>query len=363
MIAGGGTGGHVYPGVAVALTWLEDSTDNQVLFVGPKRGLLAKILEREGLPLKSIKASGFVGVKIGKKILSVFQLISALIESLKIIKTFNPHVVLGVGGYASVSPIIAAWLRRKPIVLIEQNSVPGIANRILSPFASKIALGLPLKKTFFEKKKTINTGLPLRNQFDSRIQRESSFWEGPLKVLVFGGSQGATAINDVVVRTLPKLNSFRGQIKFVHQTGENDVDWVRSAYEKERMDSDVRSFLFDIVDKYRWAHFVIARSGAVTVAEITAMGLPALLIPFPDATHAHQEENAKFLSEGGAAISVKQEDFDPKVLLSIISEFIQDRDALKQMSSKIQDLFVSCSRVSVAEICRESIIPQNRQGF
>ena len=141
MIAGGGTGGHVYPGVAVARTWLADSSNNEVLFVGPKKGLLSKILEREGLPIKSIKASGFVGVRIGKKILSILQLISGLFQSLEIIKTFNPHVVLGVGGYASVSPIIAAWLKRKPIVLIEQNSVPGIANRILSPFASKIALG------------------------------------------------------------------------------------------------------------------------------------------------------------------------------------------------------------------------------
>ncbi|MED5580301.1 MAG: undecaprenyldiphospho-muramoylpentapeptide beta-N-acetylglucosaminyltransferase [Nitrospinota bacterium] len=363
MIAGGGTGGHVYPGVAVARTWLDDSEENQVLFVGPKRGLLSKILERERLPLKSIKASGFVGVKIGKKILSIFQLIRAFFESLEIIKDFDPHVVLGVGGYASVSPILAAWLKRKPIVLIEQNSVPGIANRILSPFASKIALGLPLQKDFFSKSKTVNTGLPLRTEFDSRGERERSFWNGPLKILVFGGSQGATAINDVVVRTLPLLHAFCGQLQFVHQTGEGDVDWVRSAYEKEQLDGDVRSFLFDIVDKYRWAHFVIARSGAVTVAEITAMALPALLIPFPGATHSHQEANAKFLSNEGAAIALKQEELEPQVLFSIISKLILDRNILYEMSSKTQDLFITCSRISVAQICRDSTSVRNSQGI
>jgi len=355
MIAGGGTGGHVYPGVAVARTWLADSSDNEVLFVGPKQGLLAKILEREDLPIKSIKASGFIGVRIGKKILSIFQLISGLVQSLKIIENFNPHVVLGVGGYASVSPIIAAWLKRKPIVLIEQNSVPGIANRILSPFASKIALGLPLQRNFFQKKKIVSTGLPLRSDFDSRIKRETSFWKGPLKVLVFGGSQGATAINDVVVRTLPLLHTLRTELKVVHQTGDRDIEWVSRAYEKECIDCDVKSFLFDIVDKYKWAHFVIARSGAVTVAEITSMGLPALLIPFPESTHGHQEENAKFLSEKEAGISVKQENFNPKVLFSILSKFIKNRDALMEMSTKTQDLNDSCSRLSVTKICREVV--------
>ncbi len=355
MIAGGGTGGHVYPGVAVARTWLADSSNNEVLFVGPKQGLLAKILEREDLPIKSIKASGFIGVRIGKKILSIFQLISGLVQSLKIIENFNPHVVLGVGGYASVSPIIAAWLKRKPIVLIEQNSVPGIANRILSPFASKIALGLPSQKNFFQKKKIVSTGLPLRSDFDSRIKRETSFWKGPLKVLVFGGSQGATAINDVVVRTLPLLHTLRTELKVVHQTGDRDIEWVSRAYEKECIDCDVKSFLFDIVDKYKWAHFVIARSGAVTVAEITSMGLPALLIPFPESTHGHQEENAKFLSEKEAGISVKQENFNPKVLFSILSKFIKNRDALMEMSTKTQDLNDSCSRLSVTKICREVV--------
>tara|TARA_Y100000588_G_scaffold383236_1_gene472177 strand:+ start:375 stop:1448 length:1074 start_codon:yes stop_codon:yes gene_type:complete len=356
MIAGGGTGGHVYPGVAVARTWLADSSNNEVLFVGPKKGLLAKILEREGLPIKSIKASGFVGVRIGKKILSIFQLISGLFQSLEIIKTFNPHVVLGVGGYASVSPIIAAWLRRKPIVLIEQNAVPGVANRILSPFASKIALGMPLKKNFFRKKKIIDSGLPLRPEFDSRFNRENSFWQGPLKILVFGGSQGATAINDIVVRTLPLLHSLRAELKFVHQTGDRDIDWVSRAYEKENMDSDVKSFLFDIVDKYRWAHFVIARSGAVTIAEITAMGLPALLVPFPESTHSHQEENAKFLSDKGAGILVRQEDFEPEVLFSILSKFVDDRKALQEMSIKAKEFNDSCSRLSVAKICKEVVV-------
>ena len=356
MIAGGGTGGHVYPGVAVARTWLADSSNNEVLFVGPKKGLLSKILEREGLPIKSIKASGFVGVRIGKKILSILQLISGLFQSLEIIKTFNPHVVLGVGGYASVSPIIAAWLRRKPIVLIEQNAVPGVANRILSPFASKIALGMPLKKNFFRKEKIIDSGLPLRAEFDSSFNRASSFWKGPLKILVFGGSQGASAINHTVVRTLPLLHSFRAELKFVHQTGDIDNEWVSRAYEKENMDSDVKSFLFDIGDKYKWAHFVIARAGAVTVAEITAMGLPALLVPFPESTHGHQEENAKFLSDKGAGILVKQEDFEPKVLFPILSKFIKDRDTLRKMSIKTQDLNDSCSRFSVTKLCKEVVV-------
>ena len=147
----------------------------------------------------------------------------------------------------------------------------------------------------------------------------------------------------------------RTELKVVHQTGDRDIEWVSRAYEKECIDCDVKNFLFDIVDKYKWAHFVIARSGAVTVAEITSMGLPALLIPFPESTHGHQEENAKFLSEKEAGISVKQENFEPKVLFSILSKFIKNRNALMEMTTKTQDLNHSCSRLSVTKICREVV--------
>ncbi len=353
LIAGGGTGGHLFPGIAVARAWLRGGPDHRVLFVGTARGIEARVLPRESLPLATIAAAGILGRSLGRKIWAAALMACGLLQSIGIVGRFRPNVVLGVGGYASAPAVAAAWVRRRPIVLMEQNTVPGAANRLLARLAVRVAISLPGAAPYFPARKVVETGLPLRVEFAAAGPRPPASWEGPLRVLVFGGSQGARAINDAVIEALPRLGEMAGRMRFAHQTGEGDADRVRAAYARAGAEAEVAPFFYDMAERYRWAHLAVARAGAVTVAELAAAGLPSVLVPLPTATHGHQEANARFLAERGAARMVLQGGLSGERLAALWREMEADRAALAGMSRRARALARTGASEAVAALCRE----------
>lgn len=353
LVAGGGTGGHLYPGVAVARAWLADGGEREVLFVGSARGLEAKVLPREGLPFAPIAAAGVLRRSVAQKAGALCMMSCGLFQAMGILGRFRPHVVLGVGGYSSVPAVAAAGLRRKPIVLIEQNVVPGLANRLLSRLASRVAVGLPVRDPGFARGKIVETGLPLRREFSEDFARDGDSWGGPLKVLVFGGSQGARAINEAVMEALPLLGGAVERMRFVHQTGEADLARVRAAYERAGARADVAPYLHDMAARYRWAQMCLSRAGAVSVAELSAASLPAVLIPLPGATHGHQEANARYLADRRAARMILQGDLSARVLADVWLEYEAEREKLVRMSERTKALARANASEAVAALCRE----------
>ena len=353
LIAGGGTGGHLYPGIAVARVWLADGEANEVLFVGTERGVEARVLSRENLPFQAISPAGVLGRSVGQRAGAMLKVSYGFCQAMGIIRRFRPHVVLGVGGYSSVPSVAAAGLWRKPVVLIEQNVVPGLANRMLSRFASKVAVGLPVRDAGFARGKIVETGLPLRGEFSESFERGEDSWNGPLKVLVFGGSQGARAINEAVMEALPLMGDALERMRFVHQTGEADFTRVQAAYQEVGAQAHVAPYLYDMAERYRWAQVCFSRAGAMSVAELSAMSLPAVLIPFPSATHGHQEANARYLAEREAARVILQEDLSGRVLADIWLEYEAERGKLVSMSERTKSLARANAAEAVAALCRE----------
>jgi len=353
LIAGGGTGGHLYPGIAVARAWLADDAEGEVLFVGSARGLEARVLPREGLPFAPISAAGVLRRSIAQQAGAVCMMGRGLFQAVGILRRFRPHVVLGVGGYSSVPTVAAAGLGRRPIVLIEQNVVPGLANRFLSRFASRVAVGLPVRDAGFAPGKIVETGLPLRREFSEDFARGEDSWGGPLKVLVFGGSQGARAINEAVMEALPLLGGAVERMRFVHQTGEADLARVRDAYERAGARVEAAPYLHDMAARYRWAQVCLSRAGAVSAAEICASSLPAVLIPLPGATHGHQEANARYLADRQAARMVLQKDLSARLLADVWLEYEAEREKLVRMSKRAKALARANASEAVAALCRE----------
>ncbi len=356
LIAGGGTGGHLYPGIAVARAWLANGEGNEVLFVGTARGLEAEVLPREDLAFEAISSAGFLGRSMGERAKAFTMVSYGFCQAIRILRRFRPHVVLGVGGYSSFPAVAAAGICRKPIVLLEQNVVPGMANRLLSRLASQVAVGLPVRDAGFASGKIVRTGLPLRREFSEKFERDEGFWGGPLKVLIFGGSQGARAINEAVMEALPRLGDALERMRFVHQTGHADLARVRTAYADVGARAYVSSYLHDMAERYSWAQMCFSRAGAMSVAELSAMALPAVLIPLPSATHGHQEANARYLADRQAARMILQKDISGQVLADIWLEYESERGKLAYMSKQAKSLARSNASEAVAALCREEAL-------
>ena len=353
LIAGGGTGGHLYPGIAVAQSWMGEGEDFQVLFVGTARGIEAKVLPKEDLPLEIISAGGIMRRSFPQKISAFAKFFRGLVQSLRVVGRFRPHVVLGVGGYASAPAVVAAWMLRRPVVLLEQNVVPGLTNRFLSRLARRVAVALSGAAGYFQSEKVVETGLPLRAEFAVPFERDTSSWEGQLRILVFGGSQGAEAINRTVVEALPLLGEALIEMNFVHQTGEVDLELVRAAYARVNAQAEVEPYLFDMPARYRWAHLAVARAGAMTAGELIAAGLPAILIPLPSATHGHQQANARLLEDEECAWVISQSDLTGEILADLWRKAQRDRSVLAKMSLHSHRLAQPNSSKTVVTLCRQ----------
>jgi UDP-N-acetylglucosamine--N-acetylmuramyl-(pentapeptide) pyrophosphoryl-undecaprenol N-acetylglucosamine transferase len=330
VIAGGGTGGHLYPGIAVARELLTRRPDTRISFAGTARGLEARVVPREGFPLDLLRSGGLKGKSMVDRARGVALLPLGMVDAWRIVATRRPHLVIGVGGYSSGPVVLAAAARGVATMLLEQNAVPGLTNRLLAPFVRAAAVTFESTCAFFGSKAFVS-GNPVRPEFlgvarDGKEPGASGDTSGA-RVLVFGGSQGAHAINVAMVEAAAELAAASSLFRLTHQTGDRDLEMVRDAYRRAGLEADVQPFLHDMGTRMAHADLIVCRSGATTLAEITAAGKAAILIPLPTATDDHQRKNAEALASAGAASLLPQAEMTGPALARRILELAADAAA------------------------------------
>ncbi|MDD2581172.1 MAG: undecaprenyldiphospho-muramoylpentapeptide beta-N-acetylglucosaminyltransferase [Desulfuromonadaceae bacterium] len=331
IIAGGGTGGHLFPGIAVAEEFLSRDPSNKVLFVGTERGIEARAVPAAGYQLELIAAAGIRGKGIFSQIRGTAMMTYGYALSRKILKSFRPDMVLGVGGYASLPMVLAARGMNIPRFIHEQNAIPGLTNRLLARFASKVFITLEESARYFPASSTMLTGNPLRRQILNSVEKANQtpvtpLAEGKFHLLVFGGSQGAHAINAAMIDALPLLKASPVRLSITHQTGEKECTEVRAAYQSAGIEAVVTPFIDDMATEYAKADLIICRAGATTIAEVTACGKACLFIPFPYAVDDHQRRNAEALLKKDACFMMLERELNGKTLSDSICTLAGDPD-------------------------------------
>jgi UDP-N-acetylglucosamine--N-acetylmuramyl-(pentapeptide) pyrophosphoryl-undecaprenol N-acetylglucosamine transferase len=334
LIAGGGTGGHIYPGIAIAKEIRQRYPAAELLFVGTQRGLEMKIVPAEGFRLETITVSGLKGSGRLKQLKNLLAVPKSLLEARSILQRFQPSVVVGVGGYSSGPPVVMAALMGIPVMLQEQNALPGLTNRLLARVARKVATAFAECEAYFGGKAVL-TGNPVRAEFSGVPGRTRN---GPLTLLVFGGSQGAQPINQSVIEALAILKPQLPDLQVIHQTGERDYSRIKQAYEAIGMNADIRPFFGDMPKQFAAADLLVCRAGATTLAEVTVAGKPAILVPFPQAADDHQRKNAEALARAGAAEIILQKELNGPTLAARIRFYFEHRDALRRMEQNSRAL-------------------------
>ncbi len=331
ILAGGGTGGHVIPALAIAIE-LKKAYAAEVLFIGTARGIEKRLVPAAGYPLKLVRVGALKNVSLMTRAKTAFDLPRALWDASRMLNEFAPDVVIGVGGYASGPAMLAAILKHIPTLAFEPNVVPGFANRMVAHFVSGAAVHFEETAKYFRHAEV--TGVPVRH----------AFFEIPAKrgglptLLVFGGSQGAHAINQAMIRCLPELQRQAPGIHILHQTGERDYNDALEAYSAAHNSAEVFKFIEDMPAAFARADLVVCRSGASTVAEIAAAGKPAIFVPFPRAADDHQRINAEALANQGAAVVVEELKLEGVWLAETISTLLQDQPRLQRMSAAARSL-------------------------
>ncbi len=340
IIAGGKTGGHLFPGIALADAVVAQDESSKVQFVGTEAGIEARVLPPLGWDLVTIDISGLKTVGWRGMLRGALRIPKALWQSRRILKAFRPDVVVGVGGYAS-GPVVlmARWLGIRTAIL-EQNSIPGLTNRVLGRFVDRIFISFDVTRRFFAAKKTVLSGNPIRKALvhpEGQDTAERSLHAPPL-VFVFGGSQGAVAVNRLFVEAAALLASRGCTFRILHQTGRADLETTQKAYQDAGITASCTAFIEDMAAAYRSADLVISRAGATTVAELGCMGRAAILIPYPYAADNHQEINAQELGDKGAALVFRQAELSPVLLAQKIEQLLGDLDARARMESAMNAL-------------------------
>lgn len=334
IIAGGGTGGHVFPAISIAEEILERSSDNKVLFVGTERGIERKLVSEKGYNIEFINSGGLIGKSPLEQAEGLLSAFNGILKSIKILREFRPDVVVGVGGYASGPTVLSAFLSFIPTVVCEQNSIPGFTNRVLSKFAKKIFITFENSKKYFPAKKTILTGNPIRKDFQYNTKNDTKN-SNKVNILVLGGSQGSTKLNQDIPKSFSNFNN--NNLKITHQTGAKDFDMVCSSYSEYGIDANVYKFIDNIKEIYEKTDIIICRSGAGTISEITAIGIPAILVPFSHAAHDHQLLNAMYLEKKGAAIIVEENNLNSQSITRALNRIFKNNN-IKTMSEKSKSL-------------------------
>lgn len=338
MIAGGGTGGHVYPAIAIAQEWMARAGERRVVFVGTERGLETKIVPKAGFPLELISVGGLKGKGGADLVRNVARLPVGFSQAWSLISKHRPTVVLGVGGYSSGPVLVAAKLRGRPTAIHEANAFPGLTNRILGRFTTAVAVAFDEAATRLKRKDAVVTGNPIRKEFFEAHGQRSTI-NDQRQLLIFGGSQGSRKINEVMSGALLFLARLKDRMKIVHQTGPNDLEKVREAYRTSAFaDARVVPYLDPIVTEIANADLVVSRSGAMTIGELAAVGRAAILIPFAAATNNHQELNARVVERAGGAIVITEGQLTPERLALAVAEVINDPDRAGRMGASARSL-------------------------
>ena len=334
VIAGGGTGGHLYPGIAVARELLRRHPDAVVTFAGTARGIESRVIPREGFALDLLRSAGLKGTSPTALARGVALLPLSGADAWRILSRRRPDLVIGVGGYSSGPVVALAAARGIPTLLLEQNAVPGFTNRALARFVSAAAVTFESTVSYFGRRGFV-AGNPVRPEFFDSTGSDAA--PGPPRVLIFGGSQGAHAINVAMVEAAPRLAE-GNRVVITHQTGERDLEFVRDGYRRAGLDARVEPFLFTMDREINDADLVICRAGATTLAELTAAGRPSLLIPLPTAADDHQRLNAEVMRDAGAAEVLAQPELTGDVLAARMLELTADRRRLDAMSAAAKQL-------------------------
>jgi UDP-N-acetylglucosamine--N-acetylmuramyl-(pentapeptide) pyrophosphoryl-undecaprenol N-acetylglucosamine transferase len=339
LIAGGGTGGHLYPGIAVARELVSRVPDAQVTFVGTAAGIEARVVPREGFTLDVIRSAGLKGKSLQSLARGVALLPLSALDAAQVISKRRPAVVIGVGGYSSGPVVLLAALRGIPTLLMEQNAMPGMTNRLLAPVVNAAAVTYEEAVRFFGGKSFVS-GNPVRPEF---FQNEGAHGHdnqppGAARVLVFGGSQGAHAINMAMVEAAPRLAAAAPRMAITHQTGERDLEVVRDGYRRAGLEARVEPFLFSMDREMKSAAVVVCRAGATTLAELAAAGTASILIPLPTATDDHQRKNALALVSQGAAQMIEQRELTGDRLSSEIVALVGDPARRRRISDAARRL-------------------------
>ena len=349
VIAAGGTGGHLYPAVALAREFLRRDPTTTILFVGTARGLESNVLAHEGFDLALISAKPVMGKGLGGAVTGLCAMPVSLWQCLRILKTRRADLVIGVGGYTSPMMVLAAALIGVMRVILEPNANPGMANKAVGPFAQRVFLAFESAAESFDRAKVRVVGTPIRKAFLDNNQ-QSLEKSRPFHLLIFGGSQGAKAVNTAVMEGLQELMMQLPHLTVTHQTGESDHARVAEAYRRAGIESQIVPFLYDMPATLRRADLVVARAGAMTVAELTACGKPAILIPLPSAIYDHQTQNAKVMEAAGAAVVLAQSALTGPMLVRTVATILKDPERLRAMGAAS----LSMRRIDAAEeIVRE----------
>lgn len=338
VIAGGVTGGHLFPGIAIAQAFMEKDPENKILFISSGNAFEQSALSRAGFALKAIPVMGIKGKGLKNQIGAVFCLPKSIWHALYHLKRFAPDLVIGMGCYSAGPVAVAARLMGVRLVLHEQNILPGITNRILSPFADRIYLSFENRNTGFNPNKVRYSGNPVRKEFTQPEDRKTELPENdpdrkkPFTVFIVGGSQGAHSINAAVIEALAGIRHKKDYF-FIHQTGIADEREVSLAYERHGIKAEVAPFFDRMAPRYREAHLIICRSGATTVAEISALGKAAIFIPFPHAADNHQTLNARALADAGAAEMIPEACLSGQLLARRVEHYAENPRALSKMEN------------------------------
>ncbi len=359
LIAGGGTGGHIFAGIAIAEEMQKRWKGAKVLFVGAKSGMESKILPQCGIDYRLIDSLGIKGKNISQMIKGMAKVPGSLFGALKIVRNFRPHVAVGVGGYSSGPAIVSAWMTGVPSVILEQNLYPGATNKILSGFARYVALNFKGSEKYFPSGKTFCCGNPVRKNL-SLTGKETALEKWGLKsdlftFLVFGGSQGARSLNELMPSAFSLLKKEGRKFQVIHQTGERDFDAVKKSYGDKGLEVVIEPFLNNMSDAYGAADFVISRAGAATLSEICACGKPSMLIPFPFATNNHQEHNGRYMETEGAAVMMRESEASPEKIAAKIGVITHDREKMEEMSRNAMRLNKPNASRDIVTYC-ESLI-------
>ncbi len=349
VIAGGGTGGHLFPGIAIAQEF-QASRGAAVTFLTSPKAVTARILERYGFPWEVIASRALKGQGLLSRLRTLGSLPGSIREAKARLRVLAPHLVLGMGGYASGPVGVAAYLSGIPLAIHEQNAIPGVANRWLAKMAGRIFLSFPDTSGYYPRDRAVWTGNPIRPEFMAAAPKRPT---APFTVLIMGGSQGAHSLNLAALAALPRLADLREQLHFLHISGKEDREEVYMGYARNGFAAEVADFTPEVPAWMGRAHLVVCRAGASSLAELTALGRAALLVPFPFAANNHQEFNARFLAERGAAELILNKDFTGEVLAGKIRHLISSPDSLEAMETASRSLAKPDAAKEIVKGCME----------
>jgi UDP-N-acetylglucosamine--N-acetylmuramyl-(pentapeptide) pyrophosphoryl-undecaprenol N-acetylglucosamine transferase len=359
LIAGGGTGGHVFPALAIAREWLARGNEREVVLVGTERGIEMKLVPQAGLPLETLRVAGLKGKGGATLFKNIAMRAPAMLDARRVLRKHKPVAAFGVGGYAAGPMLLATWLGRLPSVIFEPNAEPGFTNKVLARISTRIATGYEISARDWGKK-AIVTGCPVRPEFFSITPRQLG---KPFRLFITGGSQGALPINRTLVDSMDRLAARKSELTIVHQTGERDYNAVRTAYARREINAEVAPFLTNMPERFAWADIIVCRAGAITAAEVAAAGRAAIFIPFGRATDSHQLRNAQEMSRAGAGRLISEPELTPERLTGEIFSLLDQPREIEKLSTAARGLARPWAARDIVNLIEEAAIVQaNRPG-